>query len=310
MKYWCFLFLILISCDREDLDGSQIPFKKRATISNLDKVEMILGVYSHPFLPDDIPYIFLKEIDSGQHFIPADTALLSTFLHDNLVSNMRYPFGGSVKDFLSFYSRSLPGIKVLVSGNVKQPFPGDIRPALPLVLSKIEIIPTCSVPFSKTEKQVTLQNTTWYWRGFVNESNQVYSFPSCENPNVSIMLTEKLIKDNYETTGYLYPDAMEFYLKGFFFLVLHGYVTPVYEIKDSKLELHTVRPTGITYYRDFPPGFPIYSTRFTAEKADSLTRMILPYSFPEPSYIEFILDGNQLILYNPKLKIRALFTSD
>lgn len=144
----------------------------------------------------------------------------------------------------------------------------------------------------------------------MNESNQVYSFPSCENPNVSIILTEKLIKDNFETNGYLYPEAMEFQLEGFFILSLNGYVYPVYEIKDSKLEVHAAGPTGILYYRDFPPGLPFYSSRFTAEKADSLAKMILPYSFPNPSYVEFILDGNQLILYNPKFNIRALFTSD
>lgn len=144
MRYCWLFFLVLISCG-DDFDGSQIPFKKRATIGNLDKVEMILGVYSNPYLPDAIPYIFLKEIETGQLFNPVDTALLSPFLHDNLVSNMRNPFGGSVRDFKSFYSRSLPGIKVLVSGEFKQPFPGDIIPGLPLFLSKIEIIPTCSV---------------------------------------------------------------------------------------------------------------------------------------------------------------------
>lgn len=311
MRSWCFLFLILISCNQEDFDGSQIPFEKRTTINNLNQEEMILGIYSDHYFPEYIPYIALKEIESGQHFIPVDTALLSSFLQDYMVVDLRTPFGGSVRHFLSFYGRSLGGIKVLVSGDVKQTFPNDSIPGLPLILSKIEIIPTCSVPFTKNEEQVNLQNTTWYWRGFVNESNQVYSFPSCENPNVSIMLTENLIKDDSGYQGYLYPNAMKFQLNGFLYSFFRRSELPVYEIKESKLEIYPVSPVRIFSPAQQNAGYsPFYSTRFTGEKADSLSRLIMPTHFSEPEVVEFILDGNQLILYNPRLKIRALFTSD
>lgn len=310
MRFWCFLFLILISCNQEDFDGSQIPFEQRTTINSLDQVEMTLDVSRPLLLGTTSSYITLKEIESGQHLIPVDTALLSTFFKDYLYENMKYPFERSVMNFLDFYGSSLGGIKVLVSGDIKQTFPNDTLPGLPLILSKIEIIPTCSVPFTKNEEEVNLQNTTWHWRGFVNELNQLYSFPSCENPNVSIILTENMIKDDYGYQGYLYPDAMKFQLKGFFFSFFYENELPVFEIKESKLEISFVSPIRI-----FSPGqqnagySPFFSTRFTAEKADSLSRMITPYSSSEPE-VEFILDGNQLILYNPKLKIRALFTSD
>lgn len=302
MKNYWFLFLILTSCISEEFGAP--PFESRPTLRLLEDVEMTLGQYHSE---RDSFYITLKEAGSDTLLFPVDTILISKLVHENVLISGVLPFTGSIVKFIEFnpLDYDLSGMKVLVSGEVKQKVIQDSIPGLPLILSKIDIIPNCPIPFTLEKKEVPLQNTIWQWIGFVDESNQIYSVPSCENPAPSITLTDLLI-NRPESHFYSYqPDALQINFNRFY----TGYI-PVYTIKGSSLQINT----GFSKVQ-LSPGqqnagkVPTYFSKYYKEKNDSLS-LLFRKDFVAPLEMDFLLEGNQLILSNSESKIRALFIAD
>jgi len=195
-----------------------------------------------------------------------------------------------------------------VSGQIKQAHPKDTIPGLPFLIEKIETIPPCPVSFTKLGGTVALQNTLWKWKGFVNESNEIYSYPSCENPEVTFQLTQRIVDSpNQGYINPMKPNAMYLELfSGFYFVNLYG-TKVIYEIEDNHLNLFSTFYYGPNRH----PNAPIYfTTRQTAEKADSLRLLLREGNLTVPEVVDYILEGNQLILSHRKTKLRALFIAD
>lgn len=153
-----------------------------------------------------------------------------------------------------------------------------------------------------------LQGTTWNWKGFLNESNEIYSYPSCENSEATFQLTQRIVDS--PSQGYINPmkpNAMYLELfPGFFFVNYLGTKT-IYEIEDNHLNLY-----GTFYYgpNRHPNSLVKFTTRQTAEKADSLRLLLKEGNLTVPEVVDYILEGNQLILSHRNTKIRALFIAD
>ncbi|WP_026968249.1 hypothetical protein [Algoriphagus terrigena] len=302
MKKYLTLLLLFASCVSEEFETP--PFESRPTVRILEDVEMTLGQYHSE---RDSFYITLKEAGSDTLLSPVDTTLVSRLVHENVLISGVLPFTGSITNFIEFnpYYYDLSGMKVLVSGEVKQKVIQDSIPGLPLILSKIDIIPNCPVPFIWENKEVPLQNTIWQWIGFVDESNQIYSVPTCENPAPSITLTDLLI-NRPESHYYSYQrDALQINFNQFY----TGYFA-VYTIKGSTLQIYTgFKKVQLSPGQQNAGKVSTYFSKYYQAKNDSLS-LLFSKDFVAPLEMDFLLEGNQLILSNSKSKIRALFIAD
>jgi hypothetical protein len=305
MKKYLALFLLMTAC----VPAEEVPFldyDERVTIETLHQVEAVLGVYSDTTDTFVSKFITLKINNGGaeQVLVASDTIPVSEFISGNGWSNYNSPFRGEVYFFFENYIYNQNELKVLVSGQIKKPHPKDKIPGKPIFIEKIETISPCPVSYTKLEGKVPLQGTIWKWQGFLNGLNQIYSFPSCENPLVTFQLTDRLVTIHQGYINPMRPNAMYLELSsGFFFVNVFG-TLPIYEIEGNHLNLYNTMWYGPNRHPNAPHYF---TTRQTAEKADSLKLLFLTGNLQEPEAVDFVVAGNQLILSHRKTKLRALF---
>ena len=294
------LIVFFYSCSQEDTPIPQ--FEDRETILRLDQETLGLQLWTE----GDSTFMVLRSLGSDQLYSPTDTLLISNEIMPYAILELRTSYQGSIWKFLA-NGGNRKSLHVQVSGEVKKQYLQDSLPGPPLLISSIEIIPECPQTYVYQQSPaLNLTSTGWNFKGFVDESLQIYSHPSCEQQLISLIFSGGSI----ESIGYMSYFERDLYalnFQGFPVWYYHGLNdSRGYKIKDGKIEIHgitKIRP--LSYAQSNAGSTPFYSTVFTKNKADSLNLL-----FQTDTRLDFQLNGNTLILENPETKLRALFASN
>lgn len=297
------IFLMIIGCAPEE--NAKIPdYSSRQTISKIESLEAVLELGKSESTSSSFDYfVFKSRTEVGQEvkLFPFDSTLLKAFIIENSRANDGQPQGHSALKILSLYSSNQKEWKVKISGQLKKNYPNDTISEKPFLLEKIEPLESCPLVNQVKDEKIPIQEILWKWKGFLNEKGEIYSFPSCENPEATLKLTTKRMPEG--GPGYYNPQHPEaFYLElfpGYFF---KSKPFLLYELGTSLVDIYSSTWLGPNQ-QDVVPK--MYTSKQTAEKADSLFTLLSPNS-----KINFDLAGNQLILENKEKKIKALFTHD
>lgn len=297
------VLLVITACVPEE-NGDIPDYQSRQSISKVESLEAVLDLGKSESKPSTFLYFTLKSVDPGGQEItlfPFNSTLVEEFILENSRANDGKIHGDSALKILSLYSSNQKEWKVKISGQLKKNYPNDTISEIPFLLEKIEPLESCSLVNQVKDEKIPFQETLWKWKGFLNEKGQIYSLPSCENPEATLKLSTKRMPEG--GPGYYNPQYPEaFYLElfpGYFFKS-----TPflLYELGTSSLNIYSSVWIGPNP-QDVVPK--MYTSRQTAEKADSLFSLFSPNS-----KINLGLTGNQLIFENKEKKIKALFSHD
>lgn len=303
MIKYLLLFIFLSSCIGEE-NNSNTPYEERATLITLNQEIAELDIFWEKPNFTGTPYLILKKENNFKDnlIVLTDTILVGEFVRTIGWTNFNKPYLGNVYGFIGDFHYNQQKLKVLVSGDLKVSHSKDTIPGLPFVLEKIEPSPPCPLQFLANNEIVSLQNTLWKWKGFVDENNQIYSFPTCENPLVTLKFTlEKMNFSGLSWINPLHPNAL--YLEQNTGFIQNYILDPVrvYEMDGNQLNIFSTYWYGSNLH-PITPSLP--TTRRTMEKADSL------YNMMSKGKVEYILDSKQLLLIRRDKQIRALFIAD
>lgn len=299
-SYYFLLLVLLWSCSEED---PLPPFESRETVQEFLDREMIL----QSVLYQDTFQLVLKDPSAEFYVSPVDTILLFNEVRKNGRIDMFLEYQGGILSFVRDKSPGLDDFLVKVSGEVKKGFLQDSLPGLPILLTKVEFIAECSDGINFSDVETSLEKSSWVWKGFVDELGEIYSFPSCQVPNPSFTLTNNLVNtDEYPYISIHAEDAMFIQFEDFYLFFFSRNEMPVYELLNDQLVMNVAVPTRYLSPAHQNAGYsPFYSTVYTANKGDSLVALFRP-----PTVLNFMKEGNQLILSNPEIPLRALFVSE
>lgn len=296
MKKYGILLLVWAACTPYE-EPPFIPVEMRETVEFLNQELVEFWLYQPEKFHDTL-YLTLKRRNQPEdEFLRiTDSLLVSKFIEEVGWTYGNEPFPGNIRDYFGWFHQGQETLKVLVSGQVKASDPRDSLPNPPFILEKIEQSPPCPLVISPIEITYPLQNIKWKWIGFVDESGQVYSHPTCENPIGTIEFTTQTFRIPGFFVPY-YPEAMAI---GFNLGIYPPFKNPpYYEVSPQKLTFHNT-----IYYG--PNRHPMggNTTKRTYAKYDSIMKLM------EPGVSEYQIQGNRLVISRQDLKLRALFMAD
>ena len=293
MKNYLLLFFIWASCTPEETP--YLPVDQRETVETLD--QELVEVWSRRYPENsDAGLLILKRINHPEKdsLTLADTLVMSQFVGEIGWWPEGLPFTGDIMQFFSNFHYGDKGLNVLVSGQIKAFDPRDSLPGLPFMLEKIVQTPPCPVVIPEKNLSYPLQNINWKWIGFIDDSGQVYSHPTCESPNGLLRFTE----NSQSSPGYInpqYPKAMKMEFSAG---ISSFYETPyLYETEGNTLSIYSTFWYGPNRH---PVAFPI-TTKRAAEKRDSVRQVIAP------GELDFLIQGNRLIISRKDTNLRLLY---
>lgn len=175
------LTLLFSACEQDQSDPCQeAPFSdKRQTIETVsDVIVIIRRTVQHVF------YFEVKDHPRYSNFYFDTEALLE--------------FG---IDAVDFDDSPVEGVHLKISGDVKLLCHGDPLfeiGANPIVITAIEKIKSCEIPYAREEtKSFPVKFTVWKFVGFVNQ-DQTITFPTCEENNLYLKFSEEPLTDDPE----------------------------------------------------------------------------------------------------------------
>ena len=307
LTIYSFLFL-LASCGEKDITPQFEPIEigDRETLLEIDGEMAFLDVEKIE-VDSETKYAFLLELkdNQGPKFLHvSNDQLLCGFLDEQMM------FGSSLTSDCAergyFYRYLLGGFKkgnyrlhVKVSGKLKEKFEYDLFSGEPFVLENITKIPTCPVTFEVKDVSPSLRNNFWQFQGFIDEQGDVVSYPTCEDPEIGIFFYDSLLLGVPLTV----PEAKSFEIRTEV-SIRPPQLFHVYSFDNRKIKISMALNPGWMPPRPATAQTDNYS-RLTVDiknKYDSLN-LILRVS----DGIEFAINQNTLLLYNPETKIRARF---
>jgi hypothetical protein len=248
--------------------------------------------------------LVFKASDLQMDLFPTDTVLIFQEIVKNGVVDLEYSPKGSVLWFVGGYPVWGMTLKAWVSGEVKEKHPKDLNPGFPVILKSFKIISECPIPYLSSEGVYPLQNTSWSFMGFVDDTGEIYSYPSCELAQTQVTFSNSLVSESqiYFSNE---PGALFIQFKNF---LGNRFIRefPVYKLESNQIKLFAAGPTRYLSPGQIMAGYaPLFSSIYTMNKNDSLKKIFNP-----GDNLEYSLRGNKLILSNSSSKIKALFVSE
>lgn len=283
-----------------------LSFESRETVEILDQELVEVFTYKKNYNSDTF-YVNMNRLNRPQVQLLTlvDTQVLGKFIMENGRSYDNNAYSGEIGRYLGNFQHGKRLLKILVSGKIKASNPRDSLPGEPFLLEKITQTPPCPLEISPRQLGYPLQNIIWKWVGFIDDSNQIYSHPTCENPLSSLQFST-------DTASYLkayfnpqIPDALYVnFTSGI--IPFYKFYRYVYKMENQYVNFFHTIYYGPTRH----PTLVGFTTKRAVDKYDSLRSLINPDSLFNPAKVEFEINNNTLILSRKNPKIRALFIAD
>ncbi|SMD43488.1 hypothetical protein SAMN00777080_2080 [Aquiflexum balticum DSM 16537] len=318
MKYLLFLIagFCLCSCQNDSeqepiIDLGPRPYSERETLKALEKHPAFIDVAVVPKEGSDPEYFFVLELESHEEpkiLSPVESKMVCEF----------YFTSGSVENCPSLYHylylqlgnrNPLERVYVAVSGEIKASHQSDELPGAPFILNKLEKITHCQATWAERNSEEVLTDIPWRFVGFIDNSDQIYSHPACEDQNFQLFFRSEidpvdppfLIGDD--------PAIKYFFIKSSVWVRQKpGSWIKVYtQTQENKIAISTALFPLLT--NPGPAILPSNNynilTREVINKYDSLQLLLR-----QGDEIEYNIKNNLMKLYNPKNDLGALFVKD
>ncbi|MGY6741943.1 MAG: hypothetical protein ACXIUQ_04335 [Cecembia sp.] len=320
MKRWLFFALgLFFSCslfEKEDLTNrTPKPFNERVTVSVLSERLAYLDAERRVLDDDQEEYLFLLRLfDAEENLVlsPINKELICEFIG----KYVGYGYGTPNPEvcWLSYYfafrnlgQRSLQSsLHVVVSGEIKASDPFDRLTGLPFDLKELKKLEYCPISWEKTELAQEFEDTEWKFVGFLNDVDEIYSTPSCEDQNVTLSFRKEKQQDDPFFVSLGDPEAKYFELRG---------AVWVYQGPGDGVKLYVklnsnqlVISPGIIPLTSNPGPSNRDRDNFTSNSLNSLHKYdSLHAIFQVRDTVDFSIEGNTMRIWNNNTGIQALF---
>jgi hypothetical protein len=307
----CSLFFLTFSCGEKEIPSDKMPLdiaiEDRETFAEINDLRAYLDVEQ---LGENLDsgYVFMLELmdsPSPQFLHVGNDQLVCAFLNEQMMfGSTRVTNCAGWGYFYRYLRKGFKGgnyrMHVTISGEIKEKFAGDIFTGEPFLLESITKIPSCPISFEPKDINPSLENNFWRLQGFINENGEIYSYPTCEDPEIGVFFYDSLV------SGTPIEDSEA---KTFDIRTEVSTTPPQLFAVYSVVNFERIR-ISLAVNPGWMPPRPATSvtdnfSRLTVDiknKYDSLNR-ILRVS----NEIEFAITQNILELYNPETQIRARF---
>jgi hypothetical protein len=303
-----FIFLIF-SCDDNGIPSDELPkaIEDRETLAEIIDLKAYLDVEQLGESLDS-GYVFMLELMESQdpQFLHvSNDQLVCIFLNEQMMYGSTAVTNCAGLGY--FYRYLYNGFKggnyrmhVTISGKIKEKFSSDIFTGEPFLLENIIKISSCPISFETKAINPSLDNNFWRLQGFINENGELYSYPTCEDPEIGIFFYDNLVIG----TPLEEPEAKTFDIRTAVETRLPQLFNVYFIEEDGKIKISmAVNPSWMPPRPATSPtdNFP----RLTVDiknKYDSLNLLLKAHD-----EIDYAITHNILELFNPETQIRARF---
>ncbi|PSL05701.1 hypothetical protein [Cecembia rubra] len=323
MRRWLFFAMgFAFSCslvEKEDLENiTPKPFDERETLIVLSERLAYLDAERKELVDGQVKYLFLLRLfDAEDNMIlsPNNEELICEFIG----KYVGYGYGtrGPEVCGLSYYSsfrnfgqRSLrSSLHVVVSGDIKTTDPLDELTGLPFDLKDLKKLENCHIAWEKKASGPGFEDTIWRFVGFLNERDEIYSTPSCEDQYVTLSFRKDRQDGDPLFISLGDPDARYFELSGAVWVSKRpGDGVKLYSRLNSN---QLVIFSGIIPLTSHPGPSNRDRDNFITNSLNSLHKYdSLNAILHVKDTVDFSIEGNTLRIWNQKTGIQALFFSE